>query len=187
MIDIDIVESSRRAMTPTELGQELARLVWESFSDMFTESASIELLNRMNVLDEESNRTKVAEEVLIYILWAHTRGIQQAYAGQESDLAAAALDELHRALFEDLADNGIGRSELPIFEQRIAERYARYQQAAKSSDMKVGSVAVELISGRAADDTEVVHEMATRAISVTAPIADFYAEVELSENGKTSP
>ncbi len=169
------------AMTPTELGEHLARLVWESLSDTLTDDRSLVVLDRLGVLGTDGTpNARASEELLIFLLWAHTRGIQQAYAERAARLARAALDELHRAVFEDMVAAGSPRKELPIFEQRVRARYAEYRQAAEASDHAVGSAVLRSIGGRAggSDDAGV---LAAWAVGVAAPVGDFYAEVDLLE------
>ena len=170
-------------MTPGELGDHLARLVWESFSDFMTDPGMAELLGRLGLLDAEGNPVDRAhEEALIFLLWAHTRGIQQAYRDRgKAGLARTALDTLHRAVFEDLVENGMNESEVPLFEQRVGARYARYGQASAISDEAVGSEVVAALTGEHAAGNEGALELATWAISVTRPLSDFYTEVDLVE------
>lgn len=168
-------------MTPEELGDHLARLVWESFSDFMTDRTMAALLGRLGVLDEDGNPANRAdEEALIFLLWAHTRGIQQAYRDRgAADLARRALDALHRAVFEDMVAHGMNRSELPLFEQRVSARYARYGQASEQSDEAVGSAVVTALTGDRTPGNDGAVELASWAISVTRPLSDFYTEVEL--------
>lgn len=173
-------------MTPTQLGEHLARLVWESFSDILTDDRNLIVLERLGALEADGTPTaRASEELLIFMLWAHTRGIQQAYAGRASRLALAALDELHRAVFEDMAAEGSTKEELPIFQQRISARYAEYRRAAQSCDREVGFVALRSIGGRTNTGAERpvrgedAEALASRAVSVAAPVGDFYAEVDL--------
>ena len=173
-------------MTPTELGEHLARLVWESLSDTLTDERSLAALGRLGALGADGTpNARASEELLILLLWAHTRGIQQAYAERGARLARAALDELHRAVFEDMVVAGSPPEELTIFEQRVRTRYAEYGRAAKASDEAVGSVAVRSIAGRAAASdsagSEGARTLATRAVGVAAPVGDFYADVDLLE------
>lgn len=169
------------AMTPEELGDHLARLVWESFSDFMTDPAMVALLARLGAVDQDSNPVNRAdEEALIFLLWAHTRGVQQAYRDRgAANLARRALDALHRAVFEDLVSNGMSRSELPLFEQRVSARYARYGQASEESDEAVGSAVVGALTGDESPGMEGAVALASWAISVTRPLSDFYTEVEL--------
>ncbi|NNF27521.1 MAG: hypothetical protein HKO53_04235 [Gemmatimonadetes bacterium] len=170
-------------MTPEQLGDHLARLVWESFSDFMTDPAIAALLHRLGLMDEDANPVgRVDEEALIFLLWAHTRGVQQAYRDRGTgDLAKAALDALHRAVFEDLVTNGMNRSELPLFEQRVSARYARYGHASNVSDGSVGSAVVAFLTGERDAGNEGALELASWAISVTEPLSDFYTEVDLVE------
>ncbi|MDH3223024.1 MAG: hypothetical protein OEO23_04845 [Gemmatimonadota bacterium] len=171
------------SMTPEQLGDHLARLVWESFSDFMTDPAMAALLTRLGLVDGDGSPAgRVDEEALIFLLWAHTRGVQQAYRHRgTADLARRALDALHRAVFEDLVSNGMNRSELPLFEQRVSARYARYGQASEVSDESVGSTVVAHMTGDRGAGTDGALELATWAISVTGPLSDFYTEVDLVE------
>lgn len=181
------VAGASPGLTPTELGEHLARLVWESLSDVLTDDRSLTVLARLGALAADGTpSSRASEELLILLLWAHTRGIQQAYAARGARLARVALDELHRAVFEDMVAAGSRREELPIFEQRVRTRYAEYGRAAKASDHAVGSVALRSIAGRTAarahpDGGEDARVLATRAVGVAAPVGDFYSDVDLLE------
>ena len=170
-------------MTPDELGDHLARLVWENFSDFVTEESTGSLLERLGLMEGEGMpNQQAAEEVLIFLLWAHTRGIQKTFSGTDSGrLARRALDVLHRAVFEDLVANGTPESELPIFEQRISARYSHYSQAANESDQKVGYTMIRNLS-RSSDvrDDEAV-SLTKWAVALTKPLQDFYGDVTLVE------
>ena len=168
-------------MTPEELGDTLARLVWESFSDFVADGdteISIDVLGvstHDGVLD-----TVPAEEALIFLMWAHTRGIQLAFVGRSPDaLVRRGLDSLHSAVFEDMAENGTPRSQLPIFEQRVSTRYAEYHQAAARSDAKLGEAVVRHLSSKNGDSEVLARAVSERAIAVANPLRDFLEEVEL--------
>ena len=121
-----------RTMTPEELGDTLARLVWESFSDFVSDGDAEIPLGALGVPSHDGVPEEYpAEEALIFLMWAHTRGVQLAFVGRAPDpLVKCGLDAMHRAVFEDMAQNGTPQSQLPIFEQRVSARYAEYHQAA---------------------------------------------------------
>lgn len=171
-------------MTPEELGDHLARLVWENFSDFVTEQAGGALLERLGLLEEEGiPNQQAAEEVLIFLLWAHTRGVQRTFGGTESGrLARAALDVLHKAVFEDLVANGTPAAELPIFEQRISVRYSQYSQAANESDQEVGSLVIKNLSRSPEARSEDAAWLTQWAVAMTKPLQDYYGEVTLVES-----
>jgi hypothetical protein len=153
-----------QTMTPEELGDSLARLVWESFSDFVAES------------DPEN----AAEEALIFFMWAHTRGTQLAFIGRaQEDLVRRGLDVMHKAVFEDMAVHGTPRSQLPIFEQRVAARYAEYAIAAEVSDARLGRAVVRHLTGREELPEAAVRAVAERAIAVANPLRDFLEDVQL--------
>jgi hypothetical protein len=138
-------------MTPEELGDTLARLVWESFSDFLSEGDTEISLGALGVPSHDGVPDEVtAEEALIFLMWAHTRGLQLAFVGRAPDeLVKRGLDALHHAVFEDMAENGTPRSQLPIFEQRVGARYAEYHQAAAKSDAKLGEAVVRHLNSAA--------------------------------------
>ena len=168
-------------MTAEELGNQLAQLVWESFSDFITDGDAERLLGELGLLEQDRVPSqRAAEEILIYLMWAHTRGIQIAFIGRDSKLLARkALDELHRAVFEDMVSHGTPRSHLPVFEQRVSARYSEYYQAAERSDTSVGTALVRNLTGAKDDLGGVAWALAERAIAVTHPLSDFFSEVEL--------
>ncbi len=169
-------------MTPTALGEQLAHLVWESFGDMLTDEDSLRLLERVEVLNEDGTpNARASEEALIFLLWAHTRGIQQASLEQQAGAGRTTLDVLHRAVFEDMVANGANPGELPIFEERVRARYARYGKAARESDVAVGSAVIAAMTGRPSASAENALRIASRAIGVMAPLSDFYTALELVE------
>jgi hypothetical protein len=128
-------------MTPTELGEHAAHLVWETYSDymMSEELQSLVTALAIPTVDGVAEE-QPAKELLIFHLWAHTRAIQLALGERGEDVAILrlALDELHRAFFEDLEGAGYPRASLPLFEQRIVARYAEYYAAAGQADEMVG-------------------------------------------------
>ena len=74
-------------MTPGELGDHLARLVWENFSDLLSDPDGERLFRSLDLADESGVPSRrAAEESLIFMLWAHTRGIQKAFVGRGSPL-----------------------------------------------------------------------------------------------------
>ena len=169
-------------MTPEELGDTLARLVWESFSDFVAEGDAEISLEALGVptSDGVPNRYP-AEEALIFLMWAHTRGVQLAFVGRAPDLLVRrGLDALHQAVFEDMAENGTPRSQLPIFEQRVGARYAEYHQAAARSDARLGEVVVGHLTSADTDASEALaRAVSERAIAVANPLRDFLEEVQL--------
>ncbi len=171
-----------QTMTPGELGDSLARLVWESFSDFLsrddveTPMPDVDTLN-----DDDGTAHRTAEEALIFFMWAHTRGAQLAFLGRAPiERIREGLDALHSAVFEDMVDNGTPKSQVPIFEQRVSARYAEYNQASAESDGKLGeAVSHHLIGETARPSTfEAISE---RAVAVANPLKDFLEDVELIE------
>jgi hypothetical protein len=185
-------------MTPAELGEHAAHMVWESYSDFMMSEA-------LHLLVEEAGIPTVdgipedhpAKELLIFHLWAHTRAIQLGLTGRGEDrtIVQEALDALHRAVFEDLAATGYPRARLPLFEQRVSARYAEYYGAARLGDDAVGRAILAHLSpvggltalaapgpsadGRARDRPEIPAILTHRAIEVTRPFRDYLEQVEL--------
>ena len=171
-----------RTMTPEELGDTLARLVWESFSDFVADGDTEISLGALGVATHDGVPDEIpAEEALIFLMWAHTRGVQLAFVGRGADpLVKRGLDALHRAVFEDMAENGTPRSQLPIFEQRVSARYAEYHQAAARSDAKLGEAVVRHLANPASGESDALaRAVSERAIAVANPLRDFLEEVEL--------
>jgi hypothetical protein len=168
-------------MTPLELGDSLARLVWESFSDFIAEGdADISLSDLLAAAEDGMPEQQAAEEALIFLMWAHTRGTQLAFIGREADdLVRRGLDIMHRAVFEDMVDHGTPRAQLPIFEQRVSARYAEYASAAEVSDSRLGRVVVRHLTGSDDLTETAVRAVAERAIAVANPLRDFLEDVEL--------
>lgn len=170
-----------QTMTPSELGDNLARLVWESFSDFLSQEDVETPLWDIDTLDDEDGTAHfTAEEALIFFMWAHTRGAQLAFLGRAPDeRIKRGLDELHAAVFEDMVENGTPESQLPIFEQRVGARYAEYHQAAAESDDKLGEAVSRHLLGEVRDTTS--RAIRERAVAVANPLKDFLEDVELVE------
>jgi hypothetical protein len=168
-------------MTPHELGDSLARLVWESFSDFIAEGdAEISLTDLLAASREQVAEQHAAEEALIFLMWAHTRGTQLAFIGRETDdLVRRGLDIMHRAVFEDMVSHGTPRAQLPIFEQRVSARYAEYAAAAEVSDARLALVVLRHLTGREDPTDAEVRAVAERAIAAANPLRDFLEDVEL--------
>lgn len=173
--------SPPRSLTPQQLGDTLARLVWESFSDFLTEGEAEGLLEELGIASADGFPVgRKAEEILIFFMWAHTRALQLAFLGRaQGDLVRRGLDAFHAAIFEDMVANGTPRDQLPLFEQHVGARYAEYHTAAALSDAHLGrAVARRLAKGRRAAET-LAPALTERAIEVAKPLRDFLEEVEL--------
>lgn len=173
--------SPPQSLTPEELGDTLARLVWESFSDFLTEGESGGLLGELGIaLQDGFPVGGKAEEILIFFMWAHTRALQLAFLGRaEGELVRKGLDAFHTAIFEDMVANGTPRSQLPLFEQHVSARYAEYHAAAALSDAHLGrAVARRLAKGRKPSEA-LGPALTERALEVAKPLRDFLEEVEL--------
>ena len=58
-----------------------------------TEPGMASLFGRLGLLEDNEHPGKRAEEeALIFILWAHTRGIQQAYRDETTDPASSSRE-----------------------------------------------------------------------------------------------
>jgi len=171
-----------QTMTTAELGDTLARLVWESFSDFLALEDVETPLPRSAVLRSEDGAPddQVAEEALIFFMWAHTRGAQLAFLGRTPDhTIRRGLDALHRAVFDDMVRQGTPRVQLPIFEQRVSARYAEYHQAASESDWRLGEAVCRHLAGASQDCHPLAEGLTERAIAVANPLRDFLEDVQL--------
>ena len=169
-----------QTMTPSELGDSLARLVWESFSDFLSrEDVETPLPDVATLYDDDGSAHRTAEEALIFFMWAHTRGAQLAFLGRAPDqLTRQGLDALHQAVFEDMVAHGTPAAQLPIFEQRVSARYAEYHQAAAASDKRLGEAVSRQLVG-APGRTALSDAIRERAVAVANPLKDFLEDVEL--------
>lgn len=168
-------------MTPDELGDTLARLVWENFSDFISEGDAEGSLEHLGVPSEDGVPiAHAAEEALIFLMWAHTRGTQLAFVGRAPEaLLREGLDAMHRAIFEDMEGNGTPRSQLPFFEQRVGARYHEYHQAAEAGDHLLGQSVVRHLCGDDEAHAELGRAVTLRAVAVANPLKDFLDEVDL--------
>jgi hypothetical protein len=121
-----------------------------------------------------------AEEILIFLMWAHTRGLQMAFVGRsDRKLVREGLDDFHAAIFEDMVDNGTPRVQIPLFEQHVSARYAEYYAAARVSDASVGRAVAKHLAGSKAETDALAAALQERAVAVANPLKDFLEEVEL--------
>jgi len=181
MTEIEREFHAPQSMTPENLGDDLARLVWESFSDFVSDGDPQSALGGIGLVDAEGEPDQSAiEEALIFIMWAHTRGVQQAFVGRSpAELLKESLDTLHRAVFEDMVENGTPRSQIPFFEQRVSARYAEYHGASATSDTTLGEAVARNLSGMNDPDDTLKVVIAERAIEVAAPLKDYLEDVTL--------
>jgi hypothetical protein len=170
-----------QSINPEDLGDNLARLVWESFSDFVAEGESDAALANLGLLDAEGEADQSAiEEALIFIMWSHTRGAQQAFVGRApGDLLKQSLDKLHSAVFEDMIENGTPKSQIPLFEQRVSARYAEYHHASAASDTSLGEAVARNLTGADVPDDSLRQVVTERAIAVTGPLKDYFEDVLL--------
>jgi hypothetical protein len=172
-----------QTMTPGELGDSLARLVWESFSDFLSREDVETPLPDVDTLSDDVDVTEhTAEEALIFFMWAHTRGAQLAFLGRAPDQRIReGLDALHKAVFEDMVEHGTPEVQLPIFEQRVSARYAEYHQAAAESDGRLGDAVSRHLQAEEVVLDQMSEAIRERAIAVANPLKDFLEDVELVE------
>ena len=173
-----------QTMTPAELADSLARLVWESFSDFLSNEEGVETpLPDVDALyDDEAASSRTSEEALIFFMWAHTRGAQLAFMGRAPDqLIRDGLDAMHQAVFEDMVQNGTPSEQLPKFEERVSMRYAEYHQAAAASDDHLGRAVVRHLVGDSKRPA-LVEAIRERAVAVANPLRDFLEDVNLVAN-----
>jgi hypothetical protein len=168
-------------MTPEDLGDTLARLVWESFSDFIADGDAEVLLGELGLTQENGIPEEApAEEILIFLMWAHTRGLQQAFIGRsDRALVREGLDAFHSAIFQDMVDNGTPQAQVPLFEQRVSARYAEFYSAAERSDVELGKAVARHLAGSRQSPDSLAHALTERAIAVANPLRDFLEEVEL--------
>lgn len=167
-----------RTVTASELGDQIAQLVWESFSDFIADGDAEALLG----LTPENGATydHAAEEMLIFFLWAHTRAVQQAFLSRApEERVRDGLDALHRAVFQDMVEQGTPPGQLPLFEQRVGARYAEYATAATASDVAVGQAVVRHLTRNSPNPETLSQALADQAVAVANPLRDFLEEVDL--------
>jgi hypothetical protein len=163
----------------------LARLVWEHLTDLLTEGRGADLLEMLDITGKDGSVPQaMLEEILTLVLWVHTRSVQLAFHGRaDPELKKQALDALHRAVFEDLVEQGTPRGHLPLLEQRVSARYAEYYECAEISDEAVGKAAVRRCQAAVGDETDrpEAARLATElALTMAHPLLDFLEEVELN-------
>ena len=169
-------------MTTAELGDNLAQLVWESFTD-FIERRGI----GTDPSEEEDGGTAVLalptvepEEALIFFMWLHTRACQQACADPEC--IKKVLDAMHRAIYEDLEARTFSRVQLPLFEQRVSARYSEYYEAAvDQTGEKVVEVAARHVLVNGMRRPAITLELAEAATVTSGPLRDFLEDIELAD------
>ena len=62
-----------QTITPDGLADDLAVLVWESFTDFVSEWGGSSRLAELSLADDEEQPDRRAvEEALIFLMWAHT-------------------------------------------------------------------------------------------------------------------
>mgnify|MGYP001024519138 CR=1 FL=1 len=171
--------TSARAMSPGELGDSLARFVWESFTDFLERDPAAG--DGSPGMGAVSIRDLVAEELLILFLWVHTQVCQQAFGGRADPARVrAVLDEMHRAVFEDLEARGFSRAQLPLFEQLVSARYSEYYAAASGRAETVGEVAARHVSGTKPVPAWLPRALAEATISTAGPLRDYLDEVVIA-------
>lgn len=168
--------------SPRELGDEIARLVWESFSDFLAEGHAEDLQAGLGMTGRgEGPDQRVVEEILIFLMWSHTRAVQMAFIGRTpEELIRQTLDSFHEAVFDDLVTNGTPPSQLPFFEQRVGARYDEYYVAAAQSDGYVGLAVLRHLGIKENAPEDEAWTLAERAIAVAFPLKDFLDDVEIT-------
>jgi cation transport regulator ChaB len=169
-------------MSAGELGDNLAQLVWESFTDF---------IERRGVGSKEENGesetavlampTVEPEEALIFFMWLHTLALQQASADAPEQVKRV-LDAMHQAIYEDLEGRAIPRVQLPLFEQRVTVRYTEYYEAATDqTDEKVVEVAARRVLINGMKRPAITLDLAESATVTSGPLQDFLRDIEIDE------
>jgi hypothetical protein len=181
MSEVEREFQAPKTITPEDLGDDLARLVWESFSDFIEDGDTGSVLGELGLIDEEGEPDQTAvEEALIFLMWAHTRGTQLAFVGRSpGELLKESLDTMHRAVFEDMVDNGTPRTQLPLFEQRVSARYSEYHRASASSDVVLGETVAKHLTGSPTPAEALKWAVTERARAVAGPLKDYLEDVDL--------
>lgn len=162
-----------KLVTPEELGEDLARQVWESFADFMERSP-------LPVAAGTMGGGVILEELLIASLWIHTQVSRQSFAGREEpDRIKAVLDAMHRAVFEDLEAHGLARERLPLFEQQVSARYAEYYAAIEKGSEMICEVVARRVLESDEPGTPFVLALAEAAVAVANPLRDYLDELEL--------
>lgn len=168
-------------MTTTELGDSMAQLVWESFSDFIE-------LRDLSPPDTAGSGVATApafnaEETLILFMWVHTQACQKAFAGRASpEQLREVLDAMHRAVFEDLEKDFLSKAQLPLFEQRVSARYAEYYDAAsRATEEMVVEVAADHIAADGLSATSLSLELAEFTAAAVGPFRDYLEDVALAD------
>lgn len=170
-------------MSAAELGDSLAQLVWESFTD-FIERRGIPRDD-----SEDDGGTAVLalptvepEEALIFFMWLHTLALQQA-SGAEPGEVKKVLDAMHQALYEDLEGRAIPRVQLPLFEQRVTVRYTEYYEAATAeTEEKVVEVAARHVLVNGMKRPGITLDLAEAATVTSGPLRDFLREIQIADD-----
>lgn len=170
-------------MTAAELGDSLAQLVWESFTD-FIERRALPA----DPTEEDGGTAVIAmptvepEEALIFFMWLHTRACQQACASQP-ECVRKVLDAMHQAIYEDLEGRAIPRIQLPLFEQRVSARYTGYYEAAGTdTEEKVVEVAARHVLVNGMKRPAITLDLAEAATVTSGPLRDFLADIQLVDD-----
>lgn len=170
-------------MSAAELGDSLAQLVWESFTD-FIERRGLPAEDSA----DEGGAAVLAmpmvepEEALIFFMWLHTHACQQA-CGDQPELVKKVLDLMHEGLYEDLEARAIPRVQLPLFEQRVSARYTEYYEAATTAtEEKVVEVAARHVLINTMRRPAITLDLAEAATVTSGPLRDFLSEVRIDED-----
>lgn len=169
-------------MSAAELGDNLAQLVWESFTDFIERRALTD-----DPPEDDGGTAVIAlpsvepEEALIFFMWLHTRACQQACSSQP-ECVKTVLDAMHKALYEDLEAHAIPRLQLPLFEQRVSARYSEYYEAStEQTEEKVVEVAARHVLVNGMKRPAITLDLAESATVTSGPLRDFLQEVELTD------
>jgi len=160
---------------PTRLGEHLARLVWESFTDFLEAGTGPDHIGYGADL---TTPDLDPEELLILFLWVHTRTCQQVFA-QSPEQLRKTLDALHRAVFEDMEAHGMPYAEIALFEQRVSARYNEYYGAVDGENGDFGSLAAERVSGKRRPELPFKLALAEATLRAADPLRDYLNDLVL--------
>lgn len=163
------------SMTCGELGEHLAHLAWETFTDFLLSDESTLLWTELGVSPGDGMpEDRAGGELLIFFLWAHTRAVQQAYLMEPGEQKMRRiLNAFHEAIFADMEEEGMADFRLPIFEQRVSARYFEYHHAAEESEKGLGRTAASHVGSNGTPTTAAANLLVLKAKEITGPLRDF--------------
>ena len=160
-------------MTPQDLGDTLARLVWESFSDFIADGDAEVLLGDLgpHARGRHPRRGSSRGDSDLPHVGPHSgTPAWPSSAGRTESWSGKGLDAFHSAIFQDMVDNGTPQAQVPSFRaDGSVPGTPSTIPLPERSDVELGKAVARHLAGSRQSPDSLATALTEKAIAVANP------------------